>query len=55
MLLILIWVIIAFLQYLQERKAFWLLLGSLFAGLDLPHSTKRYLRRRSVSRCFIFS
>ena len=32
--LILIWVIIAFLQYLQERKAFWLLLGSLFAGLD---------------------
>ena len=32
--LILIWVIIAFLQYLQERKVFWLLLGSLFAGLD---------------------
>ncbi|HEY6840507.1 MAG TPA: glycosyltransferase family 39 protein, partial [Chthoniobacterales bacterium] len=32
--LILIWVIIAFLQYLQERKAFWILLGSLFAGLD---------------------
>ena len=32
--LILIWVIIAFLQYLQERKAFWLLLGTLFAGLD---------------------
>src|ERR1700730_12491119 len=32
--LILIWLIIAFLQYLQERKAFWILLGSLFAGLD---------------------
>jgi len=32
--LILIWVIIAFLQYLQERKTFWILLGSLFAGLD---------------------
>ncbi len=33
-LLILIWVIISFLQYLQERKAFWILLGSFFAGLD---------------------
>ena len=32
--LILIWVIIAFLQYLQERKTFWILLGSFFAGLD---------------------
>jgi hypothetical protein len=32
--LILIWVIIAFLQYLQERKTFWILLGSAFAGLD---------------------
>ena len=32
--LILIWVVIAFLQYLRERKTFWILLGSLFAGLD---------------------
>ena len=32
--LILIWVIIAFLQYLQERRVFWILLGSFFAGLD---------------------
>jgi hypothetical protein len=32
--LILIWVVIAFLQYLRERKVFWILLGSLFAGLD---------------------
>jgi Dolichyl-phosphate-mannose-protein mannosyltransferase len=32
--LILIWVIIAFLQYLRERKVVWILLGSLFAGLD---------------------
>jgi hypothetical protein len=32
--LILVWVIIAFLQYLQERKTFWILLGSFFAGLD---------------------
>jgi hypothetical protein len=31
---ILIWVVIAFLQYLRERKVIWLLLGSLFAGLD---------------------
>ena len=32
--LILIWVVIAFLQYLRERKIVWILLGSLFAGLD---------------------
>jgi Dolichyl-phosphate-mannose-protein mannosyltransferase len=32
--LILIWVVIAFLQYLRERKTFWILLGSLFTGLD---------------------
>jgi hypothetical protein len=32
--LILIWIIIAFLIYLQERKLHWLLLGALFAGLD---------------------
>jgi hypothetical protein len=32
--LILIWVVIAFLHYLRERKIVWLLLGSLFAGLD---------------------
>jgi hypothetical protein len=32
--LILIWVVIAFLQYLRERKIVWFLLGSLFAGLD---------------------
>ena len=32
--LILIWVIIAFLQYLRERKLYWIMLGSLFAGLD---------------------
>jgi hypothetical protein len=32
--LILIWVVIAFLQYLRERKTIWILLGSLFAGLD---------------------
>jgi hypothetical protein len=32
--LILIWVIIAFLQYLRERKVYWIMLGSLFAGLD---------------------
>jgi Dolichyl-phosphate-mannose-protein mannosyltransferase len=31
--LVLVWVIIAFLQYLQERKTFWLILGSVFAGL----------------------
>ena len=32
--LILIWIIIAFLLYLQERKLRWILLGSFFAGLD---------------------
>jgi hypothetical protein len=32
--LILIWVVIAFLQYLRERKILWILLGSLFGGLD---------------------
>jgi 4-amino-4-deoxy-L-arabinose transferase-like glycosyltransferase len=32
--LILIWVVIAFLQYLRERKVVWILLGALFAGLD---------------------
>ena len=32
--LILIWVVIAFLHYLRERKIIWILLGSLFAGLD---------------------
>jgi Dolichyl-phosphate-mannose-protein mannosyltransferase len=32
--LVLIWVVIAFLHYLRERKIVWLLLGSLFAGLD---------------------
>ncbi|MBV8142252.1 MAG: glycosyltransferase family 39 protein [Verrucomicrobia bacterium] len=32
--LILIWVIIAFLQYLQERKTLWILLGSFCAALD---------------------
>jgi hypothetical protein len=32
--LILIWIIIAFLLYLQERRLHWLLLGTLFAGLD---------------------
>jgi len=31
--LFLVWVIIAFLQYLRERKVFWLLLGSAFTGL----------------------
>jgi len=31
--LFLIWVIIAFLQYLREGKIFWLLLGSVFLGL----------------------
>jgi hypothetical protein len=31
--LFLVWMIIAFLQYLQERKAGWLLLGSAFIGL----------------------
>jgi hypothetical protein len=32
--LILIWVVIALLLYLRERKVVWILLGSLFAGLD---------------------
>jgi len=31
--LFLVWVIIAFLQYLREGKIFWLLLGSVFLGL----------------------
>jgi hypothetical protein len=31
--LFLVWVIIAFLQYLRERKVFWLLLGSAFTGV----------------------
>ena len=31
--LFLVWVIIGFLHYLRERKTFWLLLGSAFAGL----------------------
>jgi Dolichyl-phosphate-mannose-protein mannosyltransferase len=39
--LFLVWVIIAFLQYLRERKLFWLLLGSVFTGLA-------YLTRPSV-------
>jgi hypothetical protein len=31
--LLMVWVIIAFLHYLRERKMFWLLLGSAFTGL----------------------